>query len=62
MRIREHHGFGHGLRPGDDWDMNCPSCKAEREAGKTPVITEDGWAGPGFTRKNDESSDAPDSV
>jgi hypothetical protein len=29
-RIREHRGFGHGLRPGEDHDMNCPSCLRER--------------------------------
>lgn len=38
MRVREHHGFGHGLRPGDDQDINCLSCKREREAGAEPVI------------------------
>lgn len=28
-RVREHRGYGHGLRPGEDRDLNCPSCKAE---------------------------------
>lgn len=56
MRIREHRGFGHGLRPGTDEDINCPSCKAEKEAGKAPLITGDDWAGPGFTARNDEST------
>ncbi len=39
MRVREHNGFGHGLRPGTDHDMGCGSCKRERAAGITPVIT-----------------------
>jgi hypothetical protein len=39
MRIRHHHGFGHGLRPGEDRDLNCTSCKSEREAGTEPIIT-----------------------
>jgi hypothetical protein len=29
MRVRHHHGFGHGLAPGTGWDMNCPSCIRE---------------------------------
>lgn len=41
MRVREHRGFGHGLRPGEDRDLNCPSCKRE-----------DNWA----TRLQDETS------
>ena len=38
MRIREHKGFGHGLRPGTDEDINCLSCQKEKAEGKTPVI------------------------
>lgn len=38
MRTRVHRGFGHGLRPGSDQDLGCPSCRREREAGKWPVI------------------------
>jgi hypothetical protein len=30
VRVREHKGFGHGLRSGDTYDMNCPSCQRER--------------------------------
>ena len=29
MEIREHKGFGHGLRPGEASDMNCLSCRKE---------------------------------
>jgi hypothetical protein len=29
MRVRHHHGFGHGLRPGHYSDLGCESCKAE---------------------------------
>ena len=45
MRIRWHHGFAHGIGkhnpefPVTDSDMNCPSCRAEKQAGITPVIT-----------------------
>jgi len=42
FRVREHHGYGHGLAPGTDHDMNCLSCKRERAAGQVPVITEEG--------------------
>jgi hypothetical protein len=43
MRIREHKGFGHGLRPGTTEDINCPICKREKAEGTEPVITgEDG--------------------
>jgi len=30
LRIREHRGFGHGLRVGLDHAINCESCKRER--------------------------------
>jgi hypothetical protein len=58
MNIREHGTYGHGLRPGTRADMNCPNCKREREEGQEPRITREGehWAGPGFTRLNDESA------
>jgi hypothetical protein len=58
MQIREHHGFGHGLRPGTTEDINCPSCKHEKAEGQEPRIHEDGqpWAGEGFTRRNEEST------
>lgn len=49
MRVRQHNGYGHGLRDGDDWDMNCPTCKADKAAGIAPVIVEDGF-GPGVKR------------
>lgn len=39
MRVREHHGYGHGLRPGEDRDLNCPSCKREQQSGTEPRIT-----------------------
>ena len=29
MRVREHHGFGHGLRPGTAADINCSACQRE---------------------------------
>lgn len=29
FRIREHKTYGHGLAPGTDRDMNCPSCRKE---------------------------------
>jgi hypothetical protein len=29
MNIREHRGFGHGLRPGESHDMNCHACTRE---------------------------------
>lgn len=38
MRIREHKGFGHGLREGQDSDLNCRSCKTENALGFYPVI------------------------
>jgi hypothetical protein len=40
-RVRQHKGYGHGLRPGTDHDMNCPSCQRDRAAGITPVIEHD---------------------
>jgi hypothetical protein len=44
MDIREHHGYGHGLRPGTTRDINCPSCRRENEyreifAPAPPAIT-----------------------
>ncbi len=39
MRVREHHGFGHGLRPGTSDDVNCTSCIRENTEGREPVIT-----------------------
>lgn len=41
MRIREHHGFGHGLTPGHDSDLNCPSCKTEAALGVLPRFADD---------------------
>lgn len=29
FRVREHRGFGHGLRPGENRDLGCPSCTRE---------------------------------
>lgn len=29
MRVREHRGFGHGLRPGEAGDLNCAACIRE---------------------------------
>lgn len=29
FRVREHQGFGHGLAPGTDRDLGCPSCTRE---------------------------------
>lgn len=44
MRIRQHNGFGHGLEPGRNQDINCPSCKQEREANIEPTIEgDDDW-------------------
>lgn len=42
MNIRHHNGFGHGLRPGTDYDINCLSCQQERAQGIPPVITVNG--------------------
>jgi hypothetical protein len=39
MLIRNHRGFGHGLKPGTTRDLNCPSCTAEAAAGIMPDIT-----------------------
>jgi len=39
MRIRQHHGYGHGLNPGDNSDLNCPSCQDDIAEGIPPVIT-----------------------
>jgi hypothetical protein len=39
MRVREHRGFGHGLRPGTDRDINCPSCKREDAAPGITTVT-----------------------
>jgi hypothetical protein len=39
MRVREHHGFGHGLQPGATEDINCLSCKREKDEGTEPKIT-----------------------
>lgn len=41
MRVREHHGYGHGLAPCTTEDINCPNCKREKETGVEPVITGD---------------------
>lgn len=32
FRVREHRGFGHGLSPGEDRDLNCPVCTREDQA------------------------------
>lgn len=32
MRVRNHQGYGHGLRPGTDRDINCADCTAEADA------------------------------
>jgi hypothetical protein len=37
MKVREHQGWGHGLNPGTDHDINCISCR--KETGQEPVIT-----------------------
>jgi len=42
--VRNHPGFGHGLRPGTTEDINCPSCKREKAAGVVPDITKAGEA------------------
>ena len=44
MEMRYHKGFGHGLRPGETSDMNCPSCKREDSARlfQITVADEDG--------------------
>jgi hypothetical protein len=39
MRVREHHGWGHGLPPGTDRDINCRACRREQAEGQEPVIT-----------------------
>lgn len=39
MRTRWHLSYGHGLTPGTDHDMLCPSCKRERAEGRQPDIT-----------------------
>ena len=39
MRIREHGDYGHGLEPGTDHDLNCLSCRSEKDAGTPPRIT-----------------------
>jgi|SoimicMinimDraft_15_1059743.scaffolds.fasta_scaffold05828_1 hypothetical protein len=40
--VRNHGNFGHGLRPGQTEDINCPSCKREKAEGKEPDITKAG--------------------
>lgn len=40
FRVREHHGWGHGLRPGTTSDLVCTACKRERAEGLIPVISE----------------------
>lgn len=39
MRVREHSGWGHGLPPGTNHDINCKACRREKAEGKEPVIT-----------------------
>lgn len=39
MRIIHHKGFGHGLRPGHNHDINCGSCIREVAEGVEPEIT-----------------------
>jgi hypothetical protein len=39
VRVRNHKGFGHGLAPGLDHDMNCPSCIREHKNKVIPDIT-----------------------
>jgi hypothetical protein len=39
MRVRQHKGFGHGLRPNTDQDINCTSCIREHANGVEPTIT-----------------------
>jgi hypothetical protein len=45
MQVREHHGFGHGLAPGQTRDLNCASCiredAAAEAAGLGPMHPED---------------------
>jgi hypothetical protein len=38
MDIRNHRGFGHGLRPGTTEDINCLSCQREKAGGLAPDI------------------------
>jgi hypothetical protein len=52
MRIREHHGFSHGVAAGTTEDMNCDSCQLEKAAGQSPVITD----------SNSSSTDSPQEV
>ena len=49
MRIREHDGFAHGLRPGTDAGLGCYACQAEAAAGTPPRITGSDQAGPVMT-------------
>lgn len=37
MRVRDHRGFSHGLRPGTDRDINCGSCIQEDATRKAIV-------------------------
>jgi hypothetical protein len=44
MQVREHPGFGHGLRPGQAGDLNCASCIREDAAERlTEMIDGDPW-------------------
>lgn len=40
IMVRHHKGFGHGLNPGTNEDINCESCKREKTAGQEPSITD----------------------
>ena len=42
--VRNHDGFGHGLKPGTTEDINCGACKRERAEGIEPHITKAGEA------------------
>jgi hypothetical protein len=49
MRIREHGGFAHGLRPGTGAGLGCHACQAEAAAGTPPRITGSDEPGPVMT-------------
>jgi len=37
MRVRDHRGFSHGLKPGDDKDICCVSCIREGKSRDRPA-------------------------
>lgn len=43
MKVRQHRGFSHGVKPDEAGDLNCPSCQRETGIAVGHVFTFELW-------------------